>query len=168
MRSLVLVASLAACSDSGGGPDAAYDTARCLIKGNYGDLGAITGSQGQGPTTSTTVLEAGPPRDSLFLKLTANKGAFSAGLKTGTFPIAGSDADYNGCGLCLNIIADIVTGQGPAKFYFADSGSVTLTATMPPAGSLSDVHLREVNFMTGVFVPGGCEATIDKATFSTN
>lgn len=168
MRSLVFVAALAACSDGGGGPDAAYDTARCLIKGTYGDLGTIAGSAGQGPTTSTIVLEVGPPRDSMFLKLTDLKGAFSGGLKTGTFSISGADADYNGCGLCLNIIADIVAGQGPAKFYFADTGSVTLTATMPPAGSLSNIHLREVNFMTGVFVPNGCEATIAKATFSTN
>jgi hypothetical protein len=166
MRRLLLLAALAACTDDPG--EAPYDTARCLIKGNYGDVGTLAGAQSQGATTSTIVLDAGPPRDSLFLRLAANKGAFSGGLKTGTFSITGPDADYNGCGLCTTIIADIVTGQGPSKFFFADAGSVTLTATTPPAGSMSNVHLREVNFMTGVFVPGGCEATIDALAFSTN
>lgn len=151
----------------GGGPDAPYDTARCLIAGLYGDLGTKTGTTSQGPTTLTITLDAGPPKDSFFLKLTAGKGAFTGGLANGTFTITGADAQFSNCGLCTNIIANIDPTTGPAKFYFADSGTVTLTSTSPPAGSLSNVHLVETNVGTGAAVPNGCIATIAAMTFGT-
>src|SRR5262245_51234486 len=124
MRTTTLaLAVLGACggSDGGGGdkpigPDAGYDTARCLIVGNYGDLGAKTGTTAQGPTTLTITLDNGPPKDSFFLKLTDGKGAFAAGLKTGTFPITGVDTSFTNCGLCTNILADIQAASGPSKF----------------------------------------------------
>ncbi|HWU91503.1 MAG TPA: hypothetical protein VN253_29750 [Kofleriaceae bacterium] len=171
MRCLVISLLLsAACSGDSGTttPDAPpYDTGRCLITGNYGDLGTKTGTTSQGPATSTIVLDPGPPRDSLFIKLNAGKGVFAGGLSTGTFSISGVDADFSNCGLCTNLIADIVAGSGPTKFYFADSGSVTLTATNPPAGMLSNVHLNEV-MPSGTVVPGGCQGTISALMFSTN
>lgn len=177
MRSLLLpplvLAPLAACGDDGGAvtpdaaptPDAAYDTARCLITGHYGGLGALSGTSSMGATTLTLTLDSGPPRDTLFIKLEAGKGAFTGGLANGTFPITGDDAAYLDCGVCFHIIADIVTGQGPSKFYFADAGTVTLTSTAPPSGSAQGLHFREVNTATGAFVPGGCEATIDSVSF---
>jgi hypothetical protein len=173
MRHLALVALLGACgSDPPAGgtdahaTDAAYDTAKCLIAGIYGDLGAKTGTTSQGPTTMTITLDPGPPKDSFFLKLVAGKGAFAGGLANGTFTIAGADASFNNCGLCTNIIADINPTTGPAKFYFADSGTVTLTSTSPPGGSLQNVHLFEVDIATGAAVAGGCIATITAMTFS--
>lgn len=164
---------LGACGDDGGGGapiDAApgndaYDTARCLITGNYGALGAKTGTTSQGPTTLTVVLDPGPPRDSFFIKLNAGKGAFTGGLANGTFPITGADASSPTCGLCVNIIADIVTMQGPSKFYFATAGSVTLTSTQPPIGEVSNLSFVEVG-VSGDVMPGGCTATIDSMSFS--
>ena len=52
MRILLAItgAVLVACGDDGGGGSAvdaatdAYDTARCLIRGNYGALGGLTGT----------------------------------------------------------------------------------------------------------------------------
>jgi hypothetical protein len=145
--------------------DAAYDTARCLITGHYGALGTKTGMATQGPTTSTIVLDGGPPRDSFFLKLNAGKGVFASGLAAGTYPLAGADLDFSNCGLCVNIIADIVSMQGPTKFYFADAGTVTLTATQPPAGTLSNVTFKEVT-SAGAPVAGGCVASITSMTFN--
>lgn len=84
-----------------------------------------------------------------------------------TFPSTGADATFNDCGVCTNIIADIVTGSGPQKFYFADSGSVTLTSTSPPVGTMQDLHLVEVNIASGAPVPGGCDATIAAMSFGT-
>lgn len=169
MRTLLLLAVLAACGDDGGAavdaaPDA-YDTARCLIAGDYGALGAVTGTTAQGPTTLTAVLDPGPPRDSFFLKLTAGRGAFAGGLTTGTFPITGADAASATCGVCVNIIADIVSMQGPTKFYFATSGSVTLTSTSPPVGTASDLAFVEVG-VNGDVMPGGCTGAIDSMSFS--
>jgi hypothetical protein len=173
MRIAFAVVALAACgSDSGSTPDAmpdAYDSARCLIKGNYGALGSVTGTAGMmGGTTMTSTLDAGPPRDTFFLKLVTGKGVFAGGLATGTYTIAGVDAQFLNCGLCVHIIADIVTGSGPTKFYFAQSGMVTLTSTSPPiAGSAQDLSLVEVDIGTGAPIAGGCTASIDSVSFST-
>lgn len=166
-----LFLAFAACSDSGtAGVDApagqdAYDTARCLIAGHYGALGALTGTTSQGPTTLTITLDAGPPRDTLFLKLDSGKGVFTGGLANGTYTLAGADLDFNNCGLCVNLIADIVAMQGPSKFYFATAGSVTLTSTSPPEGTLSNVRFAEVT-LAGAPVAGGCTASIDSLAFT--
>lgn len=175
MRSLVLAvtsaALLLACSDDpgGGGPDAGvdapYDTARCLIQGHYGDLGTKSGHTMMGAETLTITLDDGPPRDTFFLKLNTGKGAFAAGLATGTFPLMGADLDAPNCGLCINLIADIVAMQGPTKFYFASGGTVTLTSTAPPAGSLTDVTFVETT-SAGQLVPGGCTGSITSMTFN--
>ena len=172
MRRLLLIA-LAACGgdDAMSTPDApgstpdAFDTASCLIKGDYGAVGSVTGTATMGANTLSATLEAGPPRDAFFLKLVAGKGVFTGGVAAGTYPIAGADAGYLTCGLCVHIIADIVAMAGPSKFYFADSGSVTLTSTAPIMGSAQNVHLAEVDINTGAKSPG-CEATIASISFA--
>ncbi len=175
MRFALVVVLLAACGDTGPvmlidaspGIDAPYDTTRCLIQGFYGALGPKTGTTSQGPTTSTITIDQGPPRDSFFLKLNAGKGVFAAGLAAGTYPLAGAELSQSTCGACVNLIADIVTGQGPTKFYFATGGSLTLTATSPPAGSISQVTFHEVD-AGGTMIAGGCIARMDSMTFTTN
>ncbi len=174
MRIWLSLVAVAACSDpaptiltdAAPQPDA-DETVDCLIEGDYGALGTVTGTAAMGGMTAT--LDPGPPRDSFYLKLVSGKGAFSGGLATGTFTISGADASYTNCGLCVHIIADIVTGQGPSKFYFAESGTVTLTSTAAPiSGSAQNLHLRSVDINTGELVDDGCEATIASMTFSTN
>ena len=176
-RALVSLLVLAACSDSSPStPDApgvqadAPSTAQCLIEGDYGALGSVTGTAGtaQGATTVTVTLDPGPPRDTFFIRMVAGQGAFTSGVTPGTYTLSGADADYNNCGLCVHIIADIVAGQGPSKFYFADAGSVTLTSTTAPiSGSATNLHLSEIDIGTGAKVAGGCEATIDSVMFQT-
>jgi hypothetical protein len=167
----------AGCSDSNptvvDAPRAidAYDTARCLIKGNYGALGAITGTAAMAGTapTLTFVLDPGPPgKDDLFFKLVSGKGAFAGGIMPGTYTIAGADGAYGMCGLCGNVIADIIPGTGPSKFYQLDSGTVTFTRTAAPfAGSGMNLHYAEVDISSGMKIAGGCEATITSVMFST-
>jgi hypothetical protein len=173
---LALIVLASGCSDSSptilndAAPDA-FDTNRCLIMGNYGALGSLTGTRAMTATatTATMTLDPGPPRDTFFIKLEPNRGVFTGGVMPGTYTIGGADAGFSTCGLCVNIVADIVSGQGPTKFYFADSGSVTLTSTTTPvSGSAQNVHLREVDISTGQFVTNGCEAKIDSVMFTTN
>lgn len=170
MRPLLLVLLTACGGGSDEVPDAplpdADSSAQCLVPSSYGDLGAKTGTTTMGASTLTITLDPGPPRDSFFLKLVSGKGVFSGGLATGTFSIAGVDTSFNDCGLCVNVIADIVTGSGPTKFYFATGGSVTLTATAPPAGTLSNVHLVEVDIGTGAPAASGCASDIGMLAFS--
>ncbi len=172
---LLAIATLAACSGSTPSADApkqadAYDTARCLIQGNYGDLGSVTGTAGtvSGATTVTITLDPGPPgKDDLFWKLVPGKGAFTGGVAAGTYTIGGVDASFNTCGLCTNLIADI-TSSGPSKFYFADSGTVTFTSVTPPiAGSAQNLHFAEIDISTGAEVSGGCTGSITSVSFST-
>lgn len=171
MRYLLIL--LAACGGSDGGdttPDApkpvdADPAAGCLVPAAYGALGAKTGTTAQGPTTLTVVLDPGPPRDSFFLKLNAGKGVFAGGLANGTYAIAGAELSQATCGMCVNLIADIVAMQGPSKFYFATAGSVTLTSTSPPVGTLSNVTLREVD-VSGNPTGSSCMAVIDSMSFS--
>jgi hypothetical protein len=178
MRTCLLLLVLAACGgddamttpDASGSTPDAINPAQCLIKGAYGALGSVTGTAGsaQGATTVTVTLEPGPPRDTFFIRMVPGNGAFVNGLAAGTYTISGVDTDYNNCGLCVHIIADIVAGQGPSKFYFADAGSVTLTSTTAPiTGSATGLHLSEIDIGTGAKVPGGCEATIDSVDFAT-
>jgi hypothetical protein len=173
MRATLLVISIAACDGGGSAtPDAAYDTARCLIRGHYGALGAVTGTDAlnMGSTTVTVTIDPGPPRDTFFVKLTPGRGVFSAGLAPGTYPIAGVDAGYATCGLCVHIIADINPGSGPSKFYFADAGMVTITSTDtagPVNGSAQGLHLAEVDISTGGEITDGCEATIASVMWTT-
>jgi hypothetical protein len=174
---MIPIVLLAACSDSSststvdapGAMADAYDTAQCLIQGDYGDAGALTGTAGsaQGATTVTVTLDAGPPRDTFFIRMVPGNGAFTGGVAPGTYTISGADADYNSCGLCVHIIADIVSGQGPTKFYFADSGTVTLTATTPPiTGSVQNLHFNEIDIGSGAPVSGGCQASMTFASFT--
>jgi hypothetical protein len=175
MRWLAIIA-VTACgsgSDTVDAPKAvdAYDTARCLVKGDYGALGSITGTAGNtnaGSTTITVTLDPGPPgKDDLFLKLVPGTGVFTGGVAPGTYTLAGVDTNFTTCGLCTNLIADITT-SGPSKFYFADSGTVTFTSVIPPiAGSAQNLHFAEIDINTGAKIAGGCTATIASITFST-
>ncbi|HLL22065.1 MAG TPA: hypothetical protein VK427_08035 [Kofleriaceae bacterium] len=161
MRAILLAILVAAC---GGGSDAAPDATvpadaspTCLVPAAYGNLGGKTGTTAQGPTTMTIVLDPGPPRDSFFLKLN--------NVAPGTYALVGAELSQATCKVCVNIIADIVTMQGPSKFYFATGGSVTLTATSPPAGTLSDVTFHEVT-VDGTPTGSGCTTKIDALQFS--
>jgi hypothetical protein len=180
MRHLsISMLAIAACSDpapvivDAPRADAAVDTsgqAQCLIQGDYGALAAIVGTAGNnGGTTVTLVLDPGPPgKDDLFFKLVAGNGVFAGGVAPGTYALTGADTNFLTCGLCTSLIADIIPGVGPSKFYFADAGSVTFTAVTPPvAGNAQNLHFSEIEISTGTKVPGGCEATIASVSFST-
>ncbi|HEX2688115.1 MAG TPA: hypothetical protein VHN14_15910 [Kofleriaceae bacterium] len=141
----------------------------CLLPGEYGALGNQIGMPNVTTANSLTiVLDPGPPKDDLFFKLNAGQGVFAGGaLTTGTFSIAGADANLNTCGLCTTILADIDPSLGPAKFYTTSAGMITLTSTNPIAGSAKDLHFVEINLGTGAAIPGGCTATIASISFGT-
>ena len=159
--------------DAGTAADATA-AANCLIPGDYSALGSKAGTADTTIANSLAItVDAGPPRDSLLVRLTAGKGVFAGGtLKTGEFSITGADASLATCGLCVSISADIVTGQGPTKFYFATSGKVTLTTVTPTAaptkstiiGSATNLVFSEID-ASGAPVSSSCGAKIASIDF---
>ncbi len=171
LRSLVAASLFLGFACTGEEDDGAeQDVALCKVPGSYGALGAVTASatvNGNGDPLIAITLDGNQPRDILQLRLVAGAGAFTGGIKAGTFPIAGADAAFTGCGLCVAIIADIVAGVGPTKFYQATSGSVTLTsAARPYAGTVDDLSFVEVA-VDGTPQPG-CKAEIASMSFTSN
>lgn len=166
MRAFLSLPLFAACG--GGDPpvliDAPQNPGICRIAGDYGDVGTVMGTTSLGATTSTIVLDPGPPRDTFFLRLDT-RGVFAGGLQTGTFTVEGAELATNTCGLCVNLLADI-GNMGPEKFYFADSGTVMLTSTNPPAGTVTNVTMHEVT-AGGEPIDSGCVASIDAMSFTT-
>lgn len=163
---LLCLALVTGCADDSDEP--AHDEALCLVAATYAPTttAATAGTAAGGGPTVTLPIAAGPPRDSLFLKLISGAGVFSQGVRTGTFTIAGVDSGFTSCGLCVNIVADVVPGQGATKFYQATAGEVTLTSVTPPlAGSVSNLTFVEVD-LAGNVVPG-CTTKISSASFST-
>ncbi|MGE0546787.1 MAG: hypothetical protein AB7O24_31250 [Kofleriaceae bacterium] len=173
MRWWWTLSMVAACGGGPSGdsnPDAANSVdadpqAQCLVDSDYGALGAKAGAQSMGPTRLAVELAAiGEPRDVLFINLKDGQGVFAGGLTTGTFTISGDEADFINCGLCVSIIADLIPMVGPTKFYAASSGTVTITATTPPAGSAQDLTFREV-MVDGTDAMGDCASSIESISF---
>ncbi len=113
--------------------------------------------------------------DGLQLELYAGFGGFNGvDIKTGTFSLTGSDAQYSSCGICLRLFTNI-TGSGSqamsADQYFATGGSVTLTSISGSnfAGSLSNVTLQHVTIDPTTFtstVVGDCTSTISSGNLA--
>lgn len=162
--------TLLACTEDGGEATDPHDEALCKVPAAFpkvASASATVGVAGGGHPTLTITLDAGPPRDTLFFKLISGAGAFVGGLRAGTFAISGPDAGFSSCGLCVNVVADIVAGQGPTKFYQATAGEVTLTSvTAPYAGSVANLVLGEVD-LQGTAIPG-CSTKVPSVTFSSN
>lgn len=163
---VLCLALVTACAEDSAEP--AHDEALCLVSATHAPTAtaATAGTAAGGHPTVTMTIAAGPPRDSLFFKLISGAGVFSQGLRTGTFSIAGVDSGFTSCGLCVNIVADVVPGQGATKFYQATAGEVTLTSVTPPlAGSVSNLTFVEVD-LAGNVLPG-CTTKISSAAFTT-
>jgi hypothetical protein len=149
----------------------------CLVPASYGALGAQAGvADLTGANSITITLAAGPPKDDLFLAFTDGKGAFAGGIKPGTYTITGDDTGFPTCGLCTTILAHIDAQNGPAKFLFADAGTITLTTITPASqtapsqlvGSAQGLHFTEIDLGAGgggAPIQGGCTTAIDAVSF---
>src|SRR5262245_27638266 len=85
--SVAWVAALFAGACSADPPPPLFDAGpqvQCLIPSSYGMVGAKTGTADSTTSNSLTILlDPGPPRDDLFIKLVPGSGAFTGGgLKT--------------------------------------------------------------------------------------
>jgi hypothetical protein len=143
-------------------PSVAVDNA-CGVASMQGDLGSLTGPAGvatQGTTTqkvyfvgaptSLTASQATP--DVLQVELWDGYGVFAGGAaQTGTFTISGDETDYDTCGVCVLMLANVANNT-PAKLLAATSGTVTVTSIGSAAGQTTQVTVSNASFVEIVSV----------------
>jgi hypothetical protein len=86
---------------------------------------------------------------------------------TGTFDLASTvNADYSTCEQCILVLADFDQDDNPDKYFWQQSGSITVADTSdiakgPLSVTYADVTLAEIDPETGELVPNGACLTID-------
>jgi hypothetical protein len=99
--------------------------------------------------------------------LIEGSGAFKNGLATGSYPIAGEDADVETCGLCLLLITEFYR-PARSQYFLATAGSVTIdtlveSATGRVAGTATGLELVRLVLMDDRWRPDpGCATAIDE------
>jgi hypothetical protein len=162
-RWLLILGVCSACSDPALSIDAppppdGYDTARCLVEGDYDTIERAPATLGPN-TTLTITLDAGPPSDTLVITLrTSTPGTY--------FPISQRPCST---AVCVDLMADIGSDGMPAKVYVAGTGMVTWdNVSVSWFGTAESLLFYELDGNTNTFVPDGCKTLIDKVSFSTH
>jgi len=195
---LVPLIPLLACGGDSKSPDAHIVTidspgsgsnpgsAACTADASYGAANFGSGSDQFAQTTGSGNMHfevwggvigstgsSGMP-DAVQLELYAGAGAFAGGdIRTGTFQLTGSDAQYATCGVCLRIFTDLhMQGSAVASTddYLATAGSVTLTSVSGTtfSGTISNATFQHVNIgsdFTSTPV-GDCTSTMSSGTMN--
>jgi hypothetical protein len=87
--------------------------------------------------------------------------------ETGTFDLgAGDNASYSTCLQCLLVLADVDPTDGPVKYFWQQSGTITVADTSdieagPISATYADVTLAEIDPETMELVPNGACLTVD-------
>ena len=138
-------------------PPAVVDNA-CGVATMQGNLGNLTGQAGvanQGTTTqrvhyvgaATPLTATSATPDIVVVELWDNYGAFAGGVaRTGTFTISGNETDYDTCGVCLLMFANVTNGTA-TKLLLATSGTVTVTSIGTAAGQTTQATVSNASFV---------------------
>ncbi len=158
-------------------PDAGPAAATCAVPDTMGTMTLVNpvaqqsnqpGSQGALHILSLVAdLDTAATPDKLNLQFWDGAGVFTGAVTTGTFTIAGPETSLETCGACVAVLGNFTSGVGAEMFYAASSGTVTLTSvTTNLTGSVSTIHLKQIDGTTGALIPGGCETDLAGATFN--
>ena len=136
----------------------------CGIAANQGDLGTMTGAAGaraqSDTTTAQTYFVAAPTSlsamqaipDIINVELWDGYGAFAnTTAHTGTFTISGDETDYDTCGVCVLMAANLVNDT-PARLLLATAGTVTVTSIATAAGQTTEVEVANASFVEITYV----------------
>lgn len=131
----------------------------CGVASTLGDLGSLAGQAGsalQGGSTTQRVGYVSAPTpmtaaqatpDIVMVELWDNFGVFAGGAaRTGTFQITGSETDYDTCGTCVLVLANLANNT-PAKLLLATSGTVTIMSVATTAGQTSQLSVSNASFV---------------------
>ena len=136
----------------------------CGVAANQGDLGTMTGVAGaraqSDTTTAQTYFVAAPTSlsaiqpipDIINVELWDGYGAFAnTTAHTGTFTISGDETDYDTCGICVLMAANLVNDT-PARLLLATSGTVQVKSIATAAGETTEVEVEEASFVEITYV----------------
>jgi hypothetical protein len=149
----------------------------CLLSPDYGALGTLPQQRATlraqqnapGAVYRLTAQLDAATNDVLVVELWDGYGPFAGGaVAPGTYTLGAADADYDTCGVCILLAADVTPGTTQAvRTLIATGGTITLTSTSTTlAGSLSGVALTELDPGSGAPLPGAtCTSVIDAASF---
>jgi hypothetical protein len=183
---LGILGAAAACGGGGGETiDADLDIdmappAGCTAAASYGAATASAGTATHDGAAGIWLYSAGLNADTDLLRIQLNEGLGvfdpgSGGVRAGSFAIAGDEAQYATCGLCVLIFADTSAASlpnldSPYHNYLAVSGTVQIDAVSPTlTGAITNLTLehvtidRDLDFQSTVV--GDCTATIDSLAF---
>lgn len=176
MRHFLLVTcALAGCVGSSPGDDDMMPDV-CPMPMTTSDAGAlaatkaqmcnVTGSMGAAHWYRLAAPLPGSSTSYVQLELWDGLGAFTGGkVHTGTFTIAGADANRSTCGVCVRGIGD--QGGSDATEYFAISGTVNVTAVgingEPISAALSNISFVELDISSQKTVTDGCASALAAA-----
>jgi hypothetical protein len=131
----------------------------CGVASDQGDLGMLAGAAGSQTQSSTTTqrvsfVDAVSPltRDSatpdvVYVELWDGYGPFTGtAAQPGTFTIAGDDTDYDTCGVCVLMLADVANNT-PTKLLLATSGTVTITSVGTATGQTTEATVTNASFV---------------------
>lgn len=143
-------------------PAVAADNA-CGVASDHGDLGMLTATAGSvlqnGSTTARThYLDVPTPAtatqttpDILTVELWDDYGVFEGGAaRTGTFTLTGDEADYDTCGACVLLAANVAANV-PSKLLLATSGTVTVTSIGTATGQMTQATITNATFVEIAF-----------------
>jgi 5'-nucleotidase len=146
----------------------------CLATTDYGAAGALDGYID--PDSALTdyvyyeaMLNADSSPDVLQIWLYNGFGVFTNGIKKGTYDLTGDETNWETCGACVLVLADVNTSTGEAKqTYLATGGQITITELGPRLiGSLSNVTLTRVTISDVSPYPstptGDCDTALTSA-----
>jgi hypothetical protein len=118
--------------------------------------------------TYFAAMDTNPFPDEVQLELITGYGVFTNGISTGTFPLTGDELDYETCGMCVRLFADV--GGDDMQQYFATGGTVTITSINPNiTGSFTGLTYVEVKVDPDTFhvtpIADGCSTQIASGSF---
>jgi len=171
-KAILAITILGACG--GGGtmetPDAAVTCALPMTEADAGSVTAVAaqecnvkGSMGAVHWWRLLGTLTSDPTDIVQLELWTNLGAFAGGdVHTGTFQIAGADADPKTCGVCVRAVGHHGDTSSQMQ-YFATAGTVVVDSfgAEPTqfTATITNAAFQEVD-VNGALVPSGCASTL--------
>lgn len=171
--------ALAGCGGGASDQADASESAVCPgVPADYGDRGGLAvavaerrnqpGSMGAAHTYYMLGALDGAPADKVSVELWDGFGVFADGVAAaGTYTIAGAEANYDDCGVCVLIDVGVDADGVATRTFLAQSGTVVIDSTVDTfAGSVADLALIEVDPGSGAPVAAGCVTSLGSASFT--